>query len=112
MKEGLASTKCGSWYPFARAKVSTRSPPTASEIVGFVAAAAKELAPQGGRPVVARAQRLPAQGEVDRLELRPAPRLVRRRGVGPRPVGEAEVEVRRLGKVLEETVVTVVREVA
>src|SRR2546425_7677588 len=30
MNDGLASTKCGSWYPFTRAKVSTRSPPTAS----------------------------------------------------------------------------------
>src|SRR5437899_5322870 len=30
MNDGLASTKCGSWYPFARAKVSMRSPPTAS----------------------------------------------------------------------------------
>ncbi len=83
-----------------------------SELLGLVAAAAKELAPQRGRPVVARAQRLPAQGEVDRLELRPAPRLVRRRGVGSRPVREAEVEVGRLRKVLEETVVAVVRDVA
>src|SRR5438445_1761953 len=30
MNDGLASTKWGSWYPFTSAKVSIRSPPTAS----------------------------------------------------------------------------------
>src|SRR2546425_4987063 len=30
MNDGLASTKWGSWYPFTRARVSTRSPPTRS----------------------------------------------------------------------------------
>ena len=32
MKLGLASTKCGSWYPFAIDSTATLSPPTSATI--------------------------------------------------------------------------------
>src|SRR5205085_6961119 len=79
---------------------------------GLAAVAADELRANHRGTVASRLKRLPAQRQVGALEVGPPHVRMRRAVVGTVREGAAEVDVDRLGEVLEDPVMGVVGKVA